>query len=361
MQQQIRIRGAREHNLKNIDVDLPRDSLVVITGLSGSGKSSLAFDTIYAEGQRRYVESLSAYARQFLELMQKPDVEFDRGPVAGDLDRAEDDLAQPALDGRHGDRDLRLHAPPMGAGRRALFAGDRPADRQPDRLADGRPRAGDAGGHPALPARADRPRPQGRVPQGAGRTAEARLSAGQDRRQDVRDRRGPRRSTRTSSTTSRSSSTASSSTASSATASPIRSRPRSNWPTASRSPKTPIPASRRSSRRNSPARSRALRSPRSSRGCSRSTTRSAPARPATGSAPSSISTPTWSCTTHGRSLAEGAVSPWSHSSSQYYTQTLESIARHFRKSMHTPWQRPAGEDAAHDPLRLGRRADQDDL
>ncbi|HTV90024.1 MAG TPA: excinuclease ABC subunit UvrA [Stellaceae bacterium] len=77
--QQIRIRGAREHNLKNIDVDLPRDSLVVITGLSGSGKSSLAFDTVYAEGQRRYVESLSAYARQFLELMQKPDVDSIEG------------------------------------------------------------------------------------------------------------------------------------------------------------------------------------------------------------------------------------------------------------------------------------------
>jgi excinuclease ABC subunit A len=71
----IRVRGAREHNLKNVDVDIPRNQLVVITGLSGSGKSSLAFDTIYAEGQRRYVESLSAYARQFLELMQKPDVE----------------------------------------------------------------------------------------------------------------------------------------------------------------------------------------------------------------------------------------------------------------------------------------------
>ncbi len=77
--QSIRIRGAREHNLKNVDVDLPRDSLVVITGLSGSGKSSLAFDTIYAEGQRRYVESLSAYARQFLELMQKPDLDSIEG------------------------------------------------------------------------------------------------------------------------------------------------------------------------------------------------------------------------------------------------------------------------------------------
>src|SRR5690348_8314553 len=71
----IAIRGAREHNLKNIDLEIPRDRLVVFTGLSGSGKSSLAFDTIYAEGQRRYVESLSAYARQFLEMMQKPDVD----------------------------------------------------------------------------------------------------------------------------------------------------------------------------------------------------------------------------------------------------------------------------------------------
>ena len=71
----ISVRGAREHNLKNVDLAIPRDRLVVFTGLSGSGKSSLAFDTIYAEGQRRYVESLSAYARQFLEMMQKPDVD----------------------------------------------------------------------------------------------------------------------------------------------------------------------------------------------------------------------------------------------------------------------------------------------
>ena len=75
----IRVRGARTHNLKNIDLDIPRNRLVVITGLSGSGKSSLAFDTLYAEGQRRYVESLSAYARQFLQLMDKPDVDVIEG------------------------------------------------------------------------------------------------------------------------------------------------------------------------------------------------------------------------------------------------------------------------------------------
>src|SRR6185437_12496995 len=77
--QTIKISGARQHNLKNLHVEIPREKLVVITGLSGSGKSSLAFDTLYAEGQRRYVESLSAYARQFLDKMEKPDVDFIEG------------------------------------------------------------------------------------------------------------------------------------------------------------------------------------------------------------------------------------------------------------------------------------------
>src|SRR6202171_3654161 len=75
----IRIIGARQHNLKNVSVEFPRDRLIIFTGMSGSGKSSLAFDTLYAEGQRRYVESLSAYARQFLDQMEKPDVDFIEG------------------------------------------------------------------------------------------------------------------------------------------------------------------------------------------------------------------------------------------------------------------------------------------
>ena len=79
MLKNIVIKGAKEHNLKNISVTIPKDKFVVITGLSGSGKSSLAFDTIYAEGQRRYVESLSAYARQFLDKMKKPNVDFIEG------------------------------------------------------------------------------------------------------------------------------------------------------------------------------------------------------------------------------------------------------------------------------------------
>ncbi len=79
IQNSIVVKGAREHNLKNIDVTIPRDKLVVITGVSGSGKSSLAFDTIYAEGQRRYMESLSAYARQFLGRMEKPEVDYIEG------------------------------------------------------------------------------------------------------------------------------------------------------------------------------------------------------------------------------------------------------------------------------------------
>jgi excinuclease UvrABC ATPase subunit len=105
----INIEGARQHNLKNISLRLPRNQLVVITGLSGSGKSTLAFDTLYAEGQRRYVESLSTYARQFLERLEKPDVDLIEGLSSGHCYRAENRHPQPPFDGRHGNRNLRLH------------------------------------------------------------------------------------------------------------------------------------------------------------------------------------------------------------------------------------------------------------
>lgn len=109
------VKGAREHNLRNVDLDLPRDSMIVFTGLSGSGKSSLAFDTIFAEGQRRYVESLSAYARQFLGQVDKPDVDFIEGlSPAVSIDQ-EIDVEEPALNRGHNHRDLRLHAPAVGA------------------------------------------------------------------------------------------------------------------------------------------------------------------------------------------------------------------------------------------------------
>ena len=101
--EQIRIRGARTHNLKNIDLDIPRNQLVVITGLSGSGKSSLAFDTIYAEGQRRYLESFSAYARQFIGGLERPDVDKITGFEPGDLYRTEVNQQKSTLYGGHRD------------------------------------------------------------------------------------------------------------------------------------------------------------------------------------------------------------------------------------------------------------------
>ena len=134
----ITIRGAREHNLKNIDLAIPRDKLVVFTGLSGSGKSSLAFDTIYAEGQRRYVESLSAYARQFLEMMQKPDVDqIDGLSPAIAIEQKTTSKNPRSTVGTVTEDPRRLYAPPMGADRHSLFARDRPSDREPDGEPDG--------------------------------------------------------------------------------------------------------------------------------------------------------------------------------------------------------------------------------
>ena len=106
----IVVRGARTHNLKNVNLSLPAGKLIVITGVSGSGKSSLAFDTIYAEGQRRYVESLSAYARQFLERMEKPDVDGIDGICPSIAIRQKNSVRNPRSTVGHRHRDPRLHA-----------------------------------------------------------------------------------------------------------------------------------------------------------------------------------------------------------------------------------------------------------
>ena len=100
MLKKIVIKGAKEHNLKNVSLEIPKEKLVVITGLSGSGKSSLAFDTIYAEGQRRYVESLSSYARQFLDKMKKPNIDLIEGQSDYDFFRSSDDGTSASTTGR---------------------------------------------------------------------------------------------------------------------------------------------------------------------------------------------------------------------------------------------------------------------
>ena len=132
----IVVQGAREHNLKNVSVTIPRNKLVVMTGVSGSGKSSLAFDTIYAEGQRRYVESLSAYARQFLGRMNKPDVDNIEGLSPAISIDQKGVSHNPSLDGRHRDRDIRPPPPAVRESRAPALLQLRPPGPEADRAAD---------------------------------------------------------------------------------------------------------------------------------------------------------------------------------------------------------------------------------
>ena len=302
----IVVRGAREHNLKNVDLTIPRDKLVVFTGLSGSGKSSLAFDTIYAEGQRRYVESLSAYARQFLEMMQKPDVDQIDGlsPAIAIEQKTTSKNPRSTVGTVTEIHDyMRLlwarvgipYSPATG-----LPIESQTVSQMVDRVL-------------ALPERTRlyltapvvRGR-KGRIPQGNRRLYEARLPAAEDRRRVLRDRRRagarqeaqarhrgrrrphrraprhgepPRRELRDRARARRRPGGGRIRRPATLPATTAKSRDR---PGHARSGRGGPSAS--CSRPNSPARSPASPSPRSSRGCSRSTIRSAPARSAAGSA-----------------------------------------------------------------------------
>ena len=338
----IVVSGAREHNLKDVSLTLPRDALVVITGLSGSGKSSLAFDTIYAEGQRRYVESLSAYARQFLGPDGQARRRLDRGPVAGDLDRPEDDVAQPAVDGRHGHRDLRLPAPAVGAHRPSALPHLRQADRRAVRRADHRPGHGARGGHALHGAGAGRARAQGRVRQGPRGAARRGLLAGQGRRRaaDARGRDRARQEVQ------------------------ARHLDRRRPPRHARRPaQAPGRLDRdggRAGRRHDRDRDGARKDGDGAR--SRCTPRSSPAPTTARSIPEleprifSFNSPHGACercTGLGSqmeidpelvvpdpslSIGEGALAPWAGSTSQYYEQITQAIAEKYDIDLEAPWE-----------------------
>ena len=152
----IRIHGAREHNLKNIDVAIPRDQMVVITGLSGSGKSTLAFDILFAEGQRRFLDSMSPYARQFVEQLEKPDVDLVEGVAAERRDRATRHARRRQIDRRHRDGSLSFSPAALRQNRHAILSRLRSAGRKTKRRRD-RETGGDGGAtRPAQGARAAR-------------------------------------------------------------------------------------------------------------------------------------------------------------------------------------------------------------
>ena len=298
------VRGAREHNLKNVGIELPRDKLIVFTGLSGSGKSSLAFDTIYAEGQRRYVESLSSYARQFLGQMDKPDVDFIEGlsPAISIDQKSASRNPRSTVGTDH--RGLRLPPPALRPHRRAPLPGVRRADHPPDPAADRRPHPRAARGHPLPGAGPGGAGPQGHLRDAARRPRRPGLRPGPHRRRGPRAHRqgrpGPLRAAhhRGGRRPARACGRASSG------ASPTRWRRPCGWPTAwprssssaatarrSAAPRTARPTTPSPSPSTWPARTGTAPSRSWRPATSRSTRPTAPARPATASAPASRSTP----------------------------------------------------------------------
>ena len=343
--QRIAIRGARTHNLKNIDLDLPRNQLVVITGLSGSGKSSLAFDTLYAEGQRRYVESLSAYARQFLQLMDKPDVDLIEGlsPAIS--------IEQKATS--HNPRSTVGTVTEIHDYLRLLFARagtpycpnhDIPLH-VADRLADGRHGAGAAGRHAADGAGAGGARAQGRVrgrvraDAGPGLRALSRRRRGVRVRQpaqaeedrEARHRRGDRPPE------------GAPAGRSAAARWPRASRRRCAWPTAARSRWRWTAARSTCSTPSSPARSATTRSRAGAAPVLVQLAGRRLPRPATAwAAWSSSIRSAWSAFP-SLSLAGGAIKGWDRRNA-LLLRLIESLAKHYKFNVDAPFEElaPAG-------------------
>ncbi len=348
----ISIRGAREHNLKNVDLDIPRDQLVVFTGLSGSGKSSLAFDTIYAEGQRRYVESLSAYARQFLEMMQKPDVDqIDGLSPAISIEQKTTSRNPRSTVGTVTEiyDYMRLlwarvgvpYSPATG-----LPIESQTVSQMVDRIL-------------ALP---EGTRLYLLAPVVRGRKGEYRKELAEFMKKGYQrvkidgkfyeiaevpalDKKfthdidvvvdrivvRPDIATRLADLLEQALKLADGL----AVAEIRRCRAASAAPRPTGSATRPPSASL--SRKNSPARCPASPFRRSSRGCSRSTIRSAPARNAAASASSSTSIADLVIPDKERTLRKGAIAPWAKSSSPYYTQTLMALGKHYKFTLDTKW------------------------
>ena len=338
------VRGAREHNLRDVSLDLPRDQLIVFTGLSGSGKSSLAFDTIYAEGQRRYVESLSAYARQFLGQMDKPDVDFIEGlspaisidqksasrnprstvgtvteiydylrllyarvgkphcpncgrPVARQtpqqiVDRILDlpegtrfQVLAPVVRGRKGEYEAFLDDLAKQGFARARVDGETVelSDRRHSHLARYEQHT--------IEVVVDRLVRRDDIRQRLTESMETALRLTDGDRRDRRDRRGRRRG-----------------------AHHLLRAPGLH-----------------------PLRDLASRS--RPRGTSPSTRPTGPARPATASAPSSRSTPTWWCPTRRARLSEGAIAPWIGGRSRWWDRMVEAVAESYGFGLDVPWEK----------------------
>ena len=337
--QQIRVRGARTHNLKNIDVELPRDRLIVLTGLSGSGKSSLAFDTLYAEGQRRYVESLSAYARQFLSMMDKPDVDSIEGlsPAIAIEQKATSHNPRSTVGTVTEIYDyLRLLYARAGIPRCPNHGIDLAAQTV-SQMVDQVLRLPEGTAAVLLAPVVERA--QGRARRRCSRSWPARASCARASTAASTSWTRCRSSTRRGSTPSRRWWTACASAPISRSASPSRSRPRCACPAALARLDLPGRCRRARSwcsRAATPARCAATACRRSSRSCSRSTTRPGACPTCDGLGVQEFFDPQRVVVHPDLSLAGGAIRGWDRRNA-YYFQLIQSLARHYDFDIETPW------------------------